>query len=373
MSPSPQHQHWRQSGRFAALAFSAAMVLVGLGVIVPPPWSAPTSQQAQLTMVCVSGFSWDRIIRLHRKGQLPVMARLFSRSCSYGDIVSPSFPSDTAILATLFTGRLPAVHTIVRHEDLARLRSEDGPRIAIWDELAAQGKRCVVVGFPGAASPSRSFRGNIFYHENQLRNTEMTPTDYERDILRGHSVPSDLKQFLSACINSDVERGRIVRHTANNSAAAHLFTYFEGLGRWQERLTGSIDELPEAVKAELIDRYYVFFDSLLSAFEERLGANDTFLLLSERGNRNGCPSSWRNVRVSGDCPAIGFFYATGRHIREAAEPLFIKPADVVPTLVYLAGNPVRHTMNGIVCFDMLEDEFYFQHKLVYQWSAWNGF
>lgn len=356
----------RASAWYALLSTAAAVLLSVLGFIVPLPWSATTRQQMRITMVCVSGFSWDRIIPLHRQGQLPFIARLFSRCCAYGDIVSPFFPGDTAILATLFTGRLPAFHGIHRPEDLAKLTSERRQRIAIWDELATQGQRCAVIGFPVAAGTSTSARNIIFKPAEQHSSPEAARGEYEHRITQGRAVPSGLRQFLRACISSDIELLRFAVEAVDTSSPAHLFAYFEGLGRWQERLASGVDKLPEAVCAELIDNYYVFFDAVLSALQQRMGKHDTFLLLSERGNLNGCPTYWKDVHMQGECPAVGFFYATGRHIREGAEPLFIKPADIVPTLVYLAGTPVRNTMNGIVNFDLLEDEFYFQHKLVYK-------
>jgi hypothetical protein len=173
-------------------------------------------------------------------------------------------------------------------------------------------------------------------------------------------------QFLRACVSSDTERIKSAVAATAMCTTAHLFVYFEGLGRWQQRLTDNSDVLSESLRSDLIDRYYIFFDTQLAAFQERLGEQEAFFLLSERGNLNGCPGYWKDFPLLNKCPATGFFYATGRHIREGIEPLLVKPADIVPTLVYLSGRPVLNTMNGIVDFDMLKEEFYFQHKLTYR-------
>jgi hypothetical protein len=223
-----------------------------------------------------------------------------------------------------------------------------------------------VVGFPLASGTYGCRQKLVFPQEAQQTVKGSTLEKYVQDIAEHRALPPELMQYLRACIASDTER---IRRAVDATAAcntAHLFVYFEGLGRWQKRLSDNSDSLSESVRSELIDNYYKYFDALLEKLQKRLGEHDTFLLLSERGNLSGCPRYWENFPLRKECPATGFFYATGRHIREGTEPVFIKPSDIVPTLLYLDGNPVLNSMNGIVSFDMLEDEFYFHHKLSYR-------
>ena len=365
----------RQSGRsgnslvpapYILLMLAGAVLLIALGFFIQRRLPVPSQQDVRLTMLCVSGFSWERVMPLHRQGQLPYLASLFNRSCCYGDIVSTYFTSDAAITATLFTGRLPNTHEIYKPEDFLKLQPDSRLRIAIWHELARQGRQCVVVGFPSAPGTYGCGQMLVFPHEEPQTVKGAVLEEYVQNITRGRALPPGLIQFLRECISSDTGRIRLAVDTTGACKTAHLFVYFEGLGRWQKRLSSGIDSLPEPVRSELIDNYYKFFDTLLAMLQDRLGEHDTFLLLSERGNLNGCPTYWKDFPLLKECPATGFFYATGRYIREGTEPVFIKPADIVPTLVYLDGNPVLNTMNGIVIFDILEDEFYFQHKLSYR-------
>jgi hypothetical protein len=351
---------------YILITFTGAVLLIALGFFIQQRLSVPSRPDVRLTMLCVSGFSWERVIPLHRQGQLPHLASLFSRSCCYGDIVSTNFVSDAAITATLFTGHLPYKHEIYKPEDFLKLQPASRRPIAIWHELAGRGKQSVVVGFPTIPGTYGCGQMLVFLQEEPQTVKGAALEAYVRFITQGRALPPGLSQYLRECIGSDAERIRLAVDATGVCKTAHLFVYFEGLGRWQNRLSSDIDALPESLRAELIDNYYKLFDTLLPMLQERLGEHDTFLLLSERGNLNGCPSYWKDFPLLKECPATGFFYATGRHIREGTEPLFIKPADIVPTLVYLDGDPVLSSMNGIVIFDMLEDEFYFQHKLSYK-------
>ena len=351
---------------YVLLMLAGATLLIALGFLIQQRWPVSSRQDVRLTMLCVSGFSWERVMPLHQQGQLPYLASLFNRRCSYGDIVSANFPSDAAITATLFTGLLPGSHKIYGSQDFLILNPDSRLRLAIWHDLAGRGRQSVVVGFPSAAGAYGCGQMLIFPQEEPQAIEGAIVEKYVQDISERRALPPVLIQLLRACIGSDTERIKRAVDASSACNTAHLFVYFEGLGRWQKRLTDNRDSLPESLRSDLIDNYYKFFDTLLAKFQERLGEQDTFLLLSERGNLNGCPSYWKDFPLLKECPATGFFYATGRHIREGTEPLLLKPADIVPTLVYLNGNPVLNTMNGIVNFEMLEDEFYFQHKLSYR-------
>ncbi len=351
------------SSSYILFTLLGAVLLTALGFINQRIWPSPPQQQVQLTVLCVNGFSWDRVMSLHRHGELPFLASLFLKKGSYGDIVSSKqFASDDAIIASLFTGRLPVKHRIYKTADRAQLCSNKRFQIPVWQELAEQGETCIVVGLPAASDhdviPPREAPQPV--HEEIL-------TKHIQYITRGRELPLELLHLLRECIGSDLERISLaVEAVAAYKPSSHLFACFEGLGRWQKRLSAGADSLPEPLRSELTDSYYKFFDTLLAKLQGRLGENGTFLLLSERGNLKGYPTYWQGLPRRREYPAAGFLYATGRHIREGTEPLLVKPVDIVPTLIYLTGNPLLNDMDGTVIFDMLEEEFYFQHKLSYK-------
>jgi hypothetical protein len=63
---------------------------------------------------------------------------------------------------------------------------------------------------------------------------------------------------------------------------------------------------------------------------------------------------------------MGFFYASGEGIRRGTLPMTISPVDLVPTILYLTGNPVSNDMDGRVIFFMLEENRYFKNPLIYE-------
>ena len=364
--PSGRSDNSQKTSSYFPLVLAGAVLMIALGFFIQQRWPVPSPQDVRLTMLCVSGFSWERVMPLHQQGQLPYLASLFNRSCSYGDIISTNFTSDAAITATMVTGLLPHNHKIYEAKDLFDLTPENWQRLPIWHDLAGQGEHCVVIGFPLVSSVYGCESGQGVQPENRQFVKGAVLEEHVQYIASRRALPPGLMQFLRECISSDTERIKSAVAATAMCTTAHLFVYFEGLGRWQQRLTDNSDVLSESLRSDLIDRYYIFFDTQLAAFQERLGEQEAFFLLSERGNLNGCPGYWKDFPLLNKCPATGFFYATGRHIREGIEPLLVKPADIVPTLVYLSGRPVLNTMNGIVDFDMLKEEFYFQHKLTYR-------
>jgi len=126
----------------------AAALLTALGVIQEAVLPPPPGNQVQLSVVCVSGFSWDRVIPLHQSGKLPLLSQLFRGKGSYGDIVSSNAATDAAIIASLFTGSFPEKHKIYREDGFRQFLVHNTYQTPIWQELINRGQECVVVGLP---------------------------------------------------------------------------------------------------------------------------------------------------------------------------------------------------------------------------------
>ncbi len=183
-------------------------------------------------------------------------------------------------------------------------------------------------------------------------------------ITRSVKVPAELLPLLRACISSDLERMQQALQARAGCKELHLFAYFQGLGRWQQQLTAHAGALPESIRAALIDNYYIFFDGILARLFSQCTSNGIFMVLSERGNINGRPAHANQIPDLRSYPAIGFFYATGRHIQEGIDPLVIAPADVVPTLLCLAGISSAKPLDGRVTYKLLEEHYYFKRKII---------
>jgi hypothetical protein len=350
------------TGHFA-FSLAAAVLLIALGFIKNGSLEPFPDTRVQLIVVCVSGFSWDRVIPLHRNGKLPFLAQLFQGKGSCGDIISTRPDPDPAIVASLFTGCFPGKHSMYREADLAHFNAPGQFQKPIWQELADRGQASMVVGLP-AASGQEGFAAGAAATENTESSGEVQMQKYLRSITAGARIPDDLLRVLQECVCSDMEHTQQAIKALDVNHDLHLFSFFQGLGRWQRRLLTQADALPDRVKKELIDNYYIFFDAILARLYNQCGENGIFLVLSERGNVQGRPANGNYLPRSTEYPASGFFYAAGLHIRQGIEPVVMDPADLVPTLLYLTGNPFINRMDGRVIFKLLEEHYYFKRKII---------
>jgi len=348
---------------YYALALIGAAVLTALGFIREHFLAQPRDNRVQLTVVCVSGFSWDRVMPLHQGGKLPFLARLFRGRGSCGDIISRQSDSDQAIVASLFTGCFPDKHSMHREADLMHFSAPGPFQKPIWQELAARGQTSMVVGLPVAAGQENFAAGAVTQGKTKGNVAGLTQ-GYLCSITGGARVPDDLLRMLQECVSSDLERLQQAMKMFEDNHSLHLFAYFQGLGRWQRRLLTQADALPERVKNELIDSYYIFCDAILARLYSRCSEDGIFLVLSEQGNVQGRPAYGNYSPQRTEYPAAGFFYAAGLNIRQGIEPVLLDPADLVPTLLYLTGIPFINSMDGRVIFKLLEEHYYFKRKII---------
>jgi hypothetical protein len=349
----------RGSAYYTLWLLIGAAVLAALGILSGHFLAQTRDARVQLTMVCVSGFSWDRIIPLQRGGRLPFLARLFRSRGTCGDSISYTSDTDPAIVASLFTGRFPATHAMYREADLMRFIAPGEFQKPVWEELIEHRQQCVVAGLPCTQSSSISAS-----RENTKNVAPPVIRGHLQRIMRGMQVPANLLPLLRECVSSDLERMQQAVTARAANPELHLFAYFQGLGRWQQRLTEDNGAIPDALRAALIDNYYIFFDRILSLLYSQCTNNGVFMVLSEHGNINGHPAYASSTPHLPRYPAIGFFYATGLHIRAGIAPLNIAPVDVVPTLLFLAGIATAEPLDGRVMFNLLEEHYYFQRKII---------
>jgi len=348
---------------YFAWSLAAAVLLIALGIIKKGGLEPFPGPRVQITLVCVSGFSWDRVIPLHRNGKLPFLTQLFQGRGSCGDIISRRSDSDQAIVASLFTGCFPDQHSMHREADLAHFNAPGQFQKPIWQELIDRGQQCMVVGLP-SASGQEGFAAGAAATQNTKISGGAQMQKYLRGITGGASSPDDLMRVLQECVSSDMEHTQQAIKALDVNHDLHLFSFFQGLGCWQRRLLTQADALPDRVRKELIDNYYIFFDAILARFYNQCGENGIFLVLSERGNVQGWPANGNYLPRSTEYPASGFFYAAGLHIRQGIKPVVIDPADLVPTLLYLTGNPFINRMDGRIIFNLLEEHYYFKRKII---------
>jgi hypothetical protein len=331
-------------------------------------------------MVCISGFSWDDCIPLHRSGQIPCLSSLFQQQGSYGDIISAGFKTDTAILASLVTGCFPEKHGINDAGELMRSGSVSAVQTPVWQVLAARGQRSIVIGFPlsfpqepaenivvpAAALIAGSFAGPGVPSPDAIQRAKQnTPAAPLLTVVTGgETLSSGLLEQLAASMAADVRSMQAAVSALSLHRDYHLFVYFSGLGQWQRQLTSST--LPQTTQEALIKNYYIFIDQLLQILLSARSRQGIFMIMSESSNRRGLPAPRSCVPGAAQYPGAGIFYAAGVHILPGIAPLSLHPADLAPTLLYLTGNPVANTMDGAVMFKLLDEDYYFHNKLEFK-------
>ncbi|MCX5904351.1 MAG: hypothetical protein NTV89_12985 [Proteobacteria bacterium] len=149
VSREPKHA----TAYYFLLSLIGAALLMALGFIREGVLAPASGNQVQLSVVCVSGFSWDRGIHLHQGGKLPFIEQLFRGKGSCGDIISSRSDPDPAIVASLFTGCFPGKYSRYQEADLMHFIAPGPFQKPIWQELAARGQQCLVVGLAVASGP----------------------------------------------------------------------------------------------------------------------------------------------------------------------------------------------------------------------------
>jgi predicted AlkP superfamily phosphohydrolase/phosphomutase len=239
------------------------------------------------------------------RDRMPVLEGLVYGESALGDLVSLGDPSEAQILASIVTGKFEFKHGVRSDLDLAGLDSRSNPmRVPVWEVIRDYGGRVTAVGFPfGATSWLEA-----------------------EELLRG-----------------DPER--------------HLFLR---LGPFP---SGAADGKPPA---QALERHYASIDRTLGELMEKIGTeNTTWVIVSERPapldaglNRGRLPEFERREQA-------GFFLAWGREIERSVVPHTIDPVDLAPTILYLSGCPIPNDMDGIVLFEMLNEEYRFKHRLAF--------
>ena len=270
------------------------------------------------------------------------------------DIIATDFGSDAEVLASVITGRLPWKHGV---RDAAHLRryddARDPMRRTVWEWIGAQGDAVTALGFP---------LGKRERVEPDLRAIGVLPGSVPESRVAqvaGDAPMADgIRAGLRNCLADDLTTAARAAKRLRDDPQSHLFLYFDGLHRW-EREYGA--------QGERLFAYYDVIDEILGNLLDAAGeAETTWMLFSERGNRDG-PIDYRPrfPRLE-RWPPIGFFMAWGHGVKRSVAPHVIAPVDLATTLAYVSGNSISEDMDGVVLFGILDDGYYFQQRLAFR-------
>jgi hypothetical protein len=89
------------------------------------------------------------------------------------------------------------------------------------------------------------------------------------------------------------------------------------------------------------------------------------VLFSELDERRGAMASRDVVPIAESWPPVGWVLVWGRDVKQTSTPVTMAPVDLVPTLLYLTGHRVSNDQDGIVRFELFQDQLYHMKRVHY--------
>ena len=358
----------------------------------------------------IDGLEPSVIDLLLSEGKLPAFAKL-RREGAYGRLQSMKPLLSPIIWTTVATGRTPDEHRIGHFVAVNEQTGEKLPVTshmratkALWNIASDAGKRVAVVGW-WATWPAESVHGTVvsdhtcyhFLFDDGAKGAAdssavVSPASRTSDVLSLVRRPGDLT-YEEVAPFADVSREDFARPFDFNDDLSHFkwalatadsyarigerlwteerpdlaLVYIEGVDS-TSHLFGHLFRA-ESLAGELaaqqrrfgrtVEAMYEYADRIVGRYLERIGPDDTLVLLSDHGfdlgALHGDPSKTRDLRrVSERFHRIeGVVYLYGRGVR--AYTHIDKPTllDVAPTVLALLGLPASDEMPGRVLADAL--------------------
>ncbi|MEO6323424.1 MAG: alkaline phosphatase family protein [Thermoanaerobaculia bacterium] len=379
------------------------------------PPQVPRAATRSLLVVGLEGISWDLLVAGASDGSLPVLARLL-RDGAGGPLVSQAPYDRAALWATVATGKRPAKHGVVSGVvwetlagDLAifprfpgaaaperlpfsRAREMPGPRRSrtFWEILAVRGHQAAILGWPegktneekmidselpvwatrstASALPSPADRARLFHVDvrqlDRLLVKALLPEGLsEAERARAHplegaahdlwvvgatlgSLPTGLNNVSALVLSGLANPARVFGPAAQPS-----------------RYWGSPPRNGD-VRTRALRAYYRFLDETLGDLVEREGKDRTICLFSPVGYGPPPPLQaiteflkGREPEASAEASADGFLVLCGSGIRSGVRLTSAVAADIAPTLLVLAGEPIARDIDGRVLSEAFDERF----------------
>ena len=383
-----------------------------------PAQAIPRTATRSLLVVGLEGVSWDLLSRAASDGTLPVFARLLEEGA--GGPLGTLRPHERAALwTTAATGKLPRKHGVLSgglHRTplgdirlLPRLPGLAGPArpllegaadgfperrsLSFWEILAMRRHEASVLGWP-AADPARpglvlwategffsgeSRDGAAFPEDAAARARllllgagnldrplarSLEPTGLPEEDLRGAASAAGaardlgiLGATLAAVPTGPGSVSALVLRGLAGPARVH------GPAAEPSRYLGPPHPAEQSAEKALL-AYYRFLDDNLGDLLEREGRERTICVFA--------PSGWgppppltafldlllgRRPEATPDAGHDGFLVLWGSGIRAGVRLTSAEVADLAPTLLVLAGEPIARDMDGRVLAEAFDERF----------------
>jgi Type I phosphodiesterase / nucleotide pyrophosphatase len=383
------------------------------------PRHVPRTATRSLVVVGLEGVSWDLLVAGASDGSLPVLAGLL-RDGAGGPLLSQAPYDRAALWTTVATGKRPAKHGVVSSVlwetpagtfpifprfpgsaspeqlpfSLAREAAGLRRSRTFWEILAAQGHQAAVLNWPDAKLEAA--RIAVWATEKTDKSAEKalaernTPNIAARAGLFRVEVPKLDRPLVKALLPaglSEEERGRArplegaardlwvvgatlgALPTGPNNVSTLVLSGLAGPARvfgpaaQPSRYWGSPPRNAD-VRARALLAYYRFLDEALGELVEQEGKDRTICLFSPVGYGPPPPLQaiaeflrGREPQAGPEASADGFLILCGSGIRSGVRLTSAVAADIAPTLLVLAGEPIARDIDGRVLAEAFDERF----------------
>jgi len=379
----------------------------------------PRTATRSLLVVGLEGVSWELLSRAASEGTLPVFARLLEEGAG-GPLGTLSPHERAALWTTAATGKLPRKHGVVSGASyptpggrllllprlpgvagafappFSRARPADGSgrrSLAFWEVLAARRHEAAVLGWPGAGPPRDGFvlwateeffagagSGPVALPRETAERARLLLLDagnLDRPLARALApagLPGEELRAAASAEGAARDLGIVgatlaAVPTGPGSVSALVLTGLAGPARVfgpaaePRRYLGPARTDGEAAEKALL-AYYRFLDDTLGDLLEREGRERTICVFAPVGFGPAPPATALLDLLRGRVPTAsaegggdGFLLLWGSGIRAGVRLTSANVADLAPTLLVLAGEPIARDMDGRVLAEAFDERF----------------
>ena len=382
------------------------------------PQAVPRTATRSLLVVGLEGVSWDLLSRAASDGTLPVFARLLEEGAG-GPLGTLKPHERSALWTTAATGKLPRKHgvvsgTLVRtplgaFRLLPRLPGLAGPvrlpfaaaapepsgrrSLAFWEILAMRRHEASVLGWPAAAPPRPGlvlWATEEFFVGGEPERTALPAEtaararlvllgagNLDRPLARAlepAGLPEAERRRASSAVGAARDLGTLgaalaAVPTGPGSVSSLALTGLAGPARAfgpaaePARFLGPPHPAEDDAEKALL-AYYRFLDDTLGDLLEREGRERTICVFAPSGWGPPPPLTGlldlllgRRPEATPDAGDDGFLVLWGSGIRAGVRLTSAEVADLAPTLLVLAGEPIARDMDGRVLAEAFDERF----------------